>query len=613
MKKLAIILLALSAMLAGIQLGGWLFGGSVPELEPLSSRQIAQGELIGFSDKANTHAWLGVPFAAAPQGELRWRAPRPAEPWQGALEANEYGVHCMQIGNPSVTFNMLEWGKASGSEDCLRLNIWAPAFANDKLPRGPEKLPVMLWIHGGGNTIGHGASYDGSMLAGTHKVIVVTINYRLGILGWFSHPALQQTAATLEDASGNFGTLDMIQSLRWVQENIASFGGNPNNVTVFGESAGGRDTVSLLVSPLARGLFHRVIIQSGGTNSTTVLEAQNYRDEATKGHKASSKEIMLSLLQSDGKATGRAMGKAAAEAMDAQQATAYLQSKSPMELFSFFSPGGFGMYQSPQLIEDGTVLPATPMADAFLDRDTYNPMPIITGSNRDEAKMFLMNDERMVESKLGLFKTVIDAERYELHNRYRSDVWQAFAVDDLSQRLQHSQGNTVWSYRFDWDEGGTGWLADYSQVMGAAHSLEIPFVFGQYTGLTLPGVFTDDNQQSATTLSRKMMSYWAEFAYNGNPRKGRNGNLPRWAARGAVEKPSLILDSKQDGGLRMGGEAIGIQELKQRLKSDTAFVEPIDRCELYVQMFKGSLVFDRFEYQRLSACEGVDPEQFAPW
>lgn len=613
MKKLSIILLAVSAMLAGIQLGGWLVGGSAPELEPLSSRQIGQGELMGFSDKANTHAWLGVPFAAAPQGELRWRAPRPAEPWDGVLEANEYGVHCMQIGNPAVTFNILEWGKASGSEDCLRLNIWAPAFAKEQVPRGPDRLPVMLWIHGGGNTIGHAASYDGSMLAGSHKVIVVTINYRLGILGWFSHPALQQTAATPEDASGNFGTLDMIQSLRWVRQNIAAFGGNPDNVTVFGESAGGRDTVSLLVSPLARGLFHRAIIQSGGSNSITVSEAQNYRDEPTIGHKASSKELVLGLLLNDGQATDRASGKALAARMDAQEASNYLQGKSPTELFSLFSARGFGMYQSPQLIEDGTVLPATPMADAFLDRDTYNPMPVITGSNRDEAKMFLMNDERMVETKLGLFKTIIDADRYELHNRYRSDVWQAFAVDDLSQRLQHSQGNTVWNYRFDWDEGGSSWLADYSQVMGAAHSLEIPFVFGQYTGLTLPGVFNDDNQKSVTTLSRKMMSYWAEFAYNGNPRKGRDGNLPLWAARGAAEEPSLILDSKEGGGIRMGGQVIGLQELKQRLNEETAFVEPLDRCELYVQMFEGSLVFDRFEYQRLEVCEGVDPEQFAPW
>jgi para-nitrobenzyl esterase len=197
---------------------------------------------------------------------LRWRAPLAAAPWTGTRTATAMGSPCIQFWGPISGLKGHE-GDVVGAEDCLYLNIWAPAAAST--PAADERLPVMVWIHGGGNTIGTGNTYNGSHLAGSQKVVVVTINYRLGVLGWLSHPALREGAANAADASGNYGVLDMIEALRWVQKNIAAFGGDPANVTVFGESAGGHDVFALLASPLAKGLFQRAIVQSGSLRTSS--------------------------------------------------------------------------------------------------------------------------------------------------------------------------------------------------------------------------------------------------------------------------------------------------------------------------------------------------------
>lgn len=617
MKKLVVYLLAVSAMLLGLQLGVWLVSPSSITIDPASQRVVEQGRVVGYADQQNTHAWLGLPYAKAPVDNLRWRAPLPAESWEGVLEATDYPSYCMQVGNPSVTFNIMEWDKASGSEDCLYLNIWSPAFASNKVPVDNQRLPVMVWIHGGGNTIGYGGSYDGAMLAGSQEVIVVTLNYRLGILGWFSHSALRDTSNSALDASGNYGTLDIIQALHWVRDNIAAFGGDPERVTVFGESAGGRNVITLLASPKAAGLFQRAIVQSGGINSMALSRAENFTDDKVPGDNASSNEILLHLLQADNKAVDRAAAKRVLASLSDQEVSDYLREKSLDELLSFYTVVDFGMYSTPQIFEDGAVLPAMPMLDIFLNAENYNVVPTITGSNRDEAKMFLMNDKRMVKTSLGLFKSIIDQKRYELHNRYRSDTWQAMAVDVLAQRLLDSQTASgeaaVWTYRFDWDEGGNTLLADYSQVLGAAHSLDIPFVFGQYTGLTMPGVFVNANKTSRELLSAQMMSYWAAFAYEGNPARGRSNDLPEWPVRTADNKQSLLLDSESDGGLQISSPVIDIDELKQRLASDDRFKQPQDRCELYVKMFKGSLFFNLQEYRSLADCETVSENSFSRW
>lgn len=241
-----------------------------------------------------------VPYAKAG----RWQAPKPIAPWQTLFEANEFGQFCSQYGAPAVTVNPLKWGEILCSEDCLYLNIWAPRFASSDLAQ-LQVLPVMVWIHGGGNTAGRADSYQMARLAATEKVIVVSIHYRLGVFGWFSHGALRDTAHNHADGSGNYGTLDMIQSLQWVKENISVFGGNPDNVTVFGESAGGRN----VLSPMAKDLFHRAIVQSGLSETTTIAQAENTIDADESGFDTSSSELLIKLLMADNKAVSREQAK----------------------------------------------------------------------------------------------------------------------------------------------------------------------------------------------------------------------------------------------------------------------------------------------------------------
>ncbi len=244
--------------------------------ENLTTRSTASGEVIGFIDDYGAQAWLGIPFAAAPTGALRWQAPLPSPAWQGVRETLAIGNMCPQFASLlSGAGQTPEPGQIVGSEDCLYLNVWAPANA--------EKLPVMFWIHGGGNTIGHGGSYSGARLATAQNVVLITINYRMGVFGWFSHPALG-SGDPLQD-SGNYGTLDVVRALEWTRQNIATFGGDPDNVTVFGESAGGFDTLAMMASPMAAGLFHRAIVQSGGFGVTTMNHAQNFATEG--GHERS--------------------------------------------------------------------------------------------------------------------------------------------------------------------------------------------------------------------------------------------------------------------------------------------------------------------------------------
>ena len=212
------------------------------------------GYLRGYPDAADTISWKGVPFASPPVGQLRWKAPVDPEPWTGIREAGHYSDPCVQ-------YSPLGRGKIIGSEDCLYLNVWRPETAE-------QDLPVYVWIHGGGNSIGSAnmvPDYEGYNLASRGNLVFVSINYRLGPFGWFAHPSLRTGESGDEyNDSGNFGTLDIIQALKWINRNIGFFGGDPDRVTIAGESAGAFNVTSLLVSPQAAGLFHGAVSQSGG-------------------------------------------------------------------------------------------------------------------------------------------------------------------------------------------------------------------------------------------------------------------------------------------------------------------------------------------------------------
>ena len=281
-----------------------------PAAEPLAAslRHLPTGAVLGTRGLHGGHVWKGIPYAAAPVGKLRWRAPQPLEAWSGAREAIRFGSICPQFASPLGGDHSAPAGTIVGDEDCLYLNVYAPAFAADAVPTAKERLPVMFWIHGGGNTVGASSFYNASRLASEQNVVVVSANYRLGLRAWLRHPTPTAGLDPIE-RSGNFGTLDLIAGLRWVRANVAGFGGDPANITIFGESAGGQNVFTLLGSPLASGLFQRAIAQSGGSWGSSIAEAEHFADDAEPGDPRSSGELLLELLQRDGRATDREQAK----------------------------------------------------------------------------------------------------------------------------------------------------------------------------------------------------------------------------------------------------------------------------------------------------------------
>jgi para-nitrobenzyl esterase len=364
---------------------------AVKRTSPSSVRTLSTGDIIGLQGKHGAHVWLGIPYAQPPVGDLRWKAPLRALPWEGRKEMLGYGAQCPQL---PVIENIDADRAYVGVEDCLRLNVWAPTYHKDGVPTADEALPVMFWIHGGGNTVGSGGSdlvqiYDGSMMATEQKVIVVSVNYRLGPMGWFFHDALRETSGTREDASGNYGTLDLISALGWVQENIAAFGGNPSNVTIYGESAGGFNVLSLMASPLARGLFHKAIVQSGGLNIFTRKQSQVPWKNQGGNHVMTSQEMTANWLVRSGRAPGKTSAMLMQSDLDSQALSNWLRSLPLQDIFDIFDASFAGMIEMPLLIGDGYVLPEMTAVEIFSDPALYANVPVILGTNRDEVALFL--------------------------------------------------------------------------------------------------------------------------------------------------------------------------------------------------------------------------------
>ena len=563
---------------------------------------------MGLQGPYGSHAWKGIPYARPPLGELRWRAPRPAEPWEGVRAALAFGEACPQIASALGGPGGAGPGEPLGSEDCLTLNVFAPRLAPDRVPAGSDRLPVMVWIHGGGNSIGSADVYEGGRLAAGQDVVVVTVQYRLGPFGWFRHPALHGAEAKAEERSGNYGTLDLIEALRWVRDNVPAFGGDPGNVTLFGESAGGSNVYTLLVSPLARGLFQRAIVQSGGLRSSSVAEAENFADDADPGHAASSSEVVLRLLAAEG-APGRDAARARLGAMSGSELAAWLRARSAPEILAAYeSRGGTGMLSMPKVFRDGQVLPAQEFQEA-LAAGRYNRVPVITGTNRDEAKLFQSFDPEYVRTVFRVPVWVKDPGRYERRAAYQSLMWKASSVDEPAAVMRGVQGPSVFAYRFDWDELPSFLWLDLSRLLGAAHAFEIPFVFGSFDlGWANRFLWSERAAPGRDALSEAMMSYWARFARTGDPGAGRSGDLPRWVAwdPSAPDAPRfLVLDSEEGGGIRMSSEAVSVRGVVARIQGDPAFEDESERCALLAALAERTPGFTRESYARIAACTGL--------
>ncbi len=610
---------ALALLTFGLACGLALACGAPPEPEPrvadeASVRQLVQGEVVGYVGDYDNHAWRGIPFAKPPIGELRWHAPRPAEAWDGRLSALEQGNACPQFAGPGGGRNGEEAGTPVGDEDCLSINVFAPRFAAGEVPSGDARLPVLFWIHGGGNTIGDSRLYDGGNLASTHDVVVVTVQYRLGAFGWFTHPSLRREGMDVRDQSGNWGTLDLIRGLDWTRENIAAFGGDPDNITIFGESAGGTDVFSLLVSPAARGRFQRAIVQSGGLGTSTWAEAENLKDASEPGDEWSSSEILLRLFQADG-AVDRSAAKLKLASMSDAETAAYLRGKSADEVLSAYAGERMGgMYSIPMLIRDGHVIPVDEPRDVFARAGGTADVPTILGTNRDENKLFLLFGSPHVARAFGIPLWLKDEAAYDLVAEYEANAWKAAGVDEPAEAMVGVRKTPVFAYRFDWDEEPTLLWADFSKMLGAAHALEIPFVFGTLDlGRGNRFLWDEERIPERDALSDAMMSYWANFAYTGDPGQGRANELGSWAAWDASSADSdrfLIFDTPADGGIRMSSDKVTNAALVAQLKQDERFTNERDRCDIFFQFMSWREVVSEAEYA--AACPDYPMEDY-PW
>lgn len=541
--------------------------------DPESRRQLDSGAIVGFANPAGGHTWLGIPFAAPPVGELRWRAPRPVTPWSGQRTALALGSPCIQLG--SRMGGVGQEGSRQGSEDCLFLNVYAP-----RLPPGElaARLPVMVWIHGGGNTIGHAGFWDGQVLAQRERVLVVMINYRLGPFGWFVPPANLRldVGGGDPDLSGNYGNLDILEALRWVRRNAAAFGGDPTRVTVFGESAGGTNALALLLMPAAEGLFQRMIVQSTGFGF-----ARTPPPDSPVGTHA----LLRTLLQTSGRAPDTAAAAALAAGMDAAAQASFLRSLDPWTIYAAYGDRPWG--RVPTVFQDGEVIRSGDWHALFADPTAHHDVPMILGSNRDETKIFMAFEPQWTRRAFGLPYALRDPEAYDREARFRSLKWKADAVDSLAEPLARN-GAPAWAYRWDWDEQGKAFgMLDLSRILGAAHGLEIPFVFGFFDVGPLSGLlFHDDNAAGRLALSERMMAYWAAFARDGDPGRGSDGLgvewLP-WQSDAAVPR-MIVFDTPAGGGIRMEPTAVSRPQLLAMLEQEP--LSAAQRCQLFRSMFR---------------------------
>lgn len=604
MRKAAIILIIIGVLV--VLATNWYLRDIPTEVAPVSRdnttlRATTSGEVVGFRGRHGARTWLGIPFAAPPTGNDRWRAPQPPATHQGTFEALRSGPPCPQFASLLTGAGDDTSPRAVvGDEDCLYLDIWAPPNA--------ANLPVMLWIHGGGNTAGFGGAYNGAKLATSHDVVVVSTNYRLGVFGWFRHPALA-TGDQLDD-SGNFGTLDLIRALHWIQANIQQFGGNPNNVTLFGESAGGTNALAMMASPLAQGLFHKAIIQSGGLYISDTAAAENFA--ADGGDDNSSNEILARLLLADGIVPSPEAARTHITNMSRPQIRTYLYDRPATDFFAVFDNNNFGGVDVPTLFADTHVLPDTPTAALFSDTQQHTAVPVILGSNRDEAALFMVSDPDHVQNWLGFLPRLKDEPTYTRLVKYRSLAQKARDVDLLAQYMTGAGNPQVFTYRFDWDESPSQAGFDLSVALGAAHGLEIPFVFNDFdNGLNVSYVYPADEAQF--NLARAISGYWAEFAHSGNPGQGRSGTAAAWLPWGNQGKTSIIFDTPTDGGIRMMEDIVDIGDVKAALVADNGFTRPEDQCAAYAQSFFGD-EFVTAEYNALNPqCAALDPAELRPW
>jgi para-nitrobenzyl esterase len=540
-----------------------------------------ENKVINFDD---------IPYASPPVGLLRWKAPRELTAKNNIIYKKN-GNHCVQ--EPSSMGGAPGSEIFTGTEDCLYLDVKVPKQSS------PQLLPVMFWIHGGGNTSGLKDIYNFSKMVNRHDVIVVTINYRLGAFGWFTHPAIQDQHEGI-DKSSNFGTLDIIEALKWVKNNIEFFGGDPNNITIFGESAGGHNVLSLIVAPQAKGLFHKAISQSGYTTSVSKKHAYiNQLDNPTFNH--TSNEVVKRLIPNSEKISLRELNKE-------------LYSLTAKEFFSdYYDKSNL---EVPLLTNDGIVIPEVGLENALKDSKYIQNIPFMAGSNRDEVKLWIAAAEYFVELDFSLIGSILGIPRvklkneasFEAFNYYRSEAWKIRGVIEPISSLNIAGNLNTYAYRYDWDDHRRLFIADFKKLIGASHGTEIPLITGNNDIVGDYGFLIYPSGPSKRFLSKNMMLLWSNFAKNGAPGVSTNGI--EWLSYNSLEETNfLILDNKRN--MKIANLYTSYKELIEQLNYD-ARVNELERCVILYQMgtFVGNDIFNEIKQFSNFDCDRKDAKKF---
>jgi para-nitrobenzyl esterase len=490
-----------------------LFALSAPQAKTHSGT--VEGKEAG-----SVHAFLGIPYAMPPVGDLRWKPPVPVAKWSGVKKATDFGSHCMQ----GPVYGDMVFRDPGGSEDCLTLNVWVPANSS-------KKLPVMVWIYGGGFVAGTTSEgrQDGAHLA-QQGVIVVSMNYRLGVFGFFVHPELAKESG--HNSAGNYGLLDQLEALKWVHNNIAAFGGDPENVTIFGESAGSFSVSAQMASPLAKGLFQKAIGESGAAFHSGGLSFDSLAEREEKDAKLMSEKLGAKTL-------------AELRAVPADKL-----------LETFAPPKSRGFDFGPDI--DGYFLPET--VPAIFAAGKQNDVPLLAGWNHDEgsfeiafspekptAETMKANAQKEFGPKADEFLRLYltdDSHMRRSAEDFAGDHFIAFSTWDWLESQSKTGKHPIYRYRFDQAPPPSDPKAPR---LGAYHSAEIEYVFGQLDSKSDVAWRQEDRD-----LSNVMQEYWSNFAKTGNP----NGpGLQKWPSYSSAdgwqvmflsEKPAAHKDDLRD-------------------------------------------------------------------
>jgi len=490
---------------------------------PSDETKIDSGKLKGASKDGIT-AFKGVPFAAAPVGDLRWRPPQPVKPWSDVRKATEYGPDCAQLPFPGDAAPL----GVPPAEDCLYANVWVPDGSLGK------KLPVMVWIYGGGFVNGGSSPsvYDGTQFA-RHDIVFVSFNYRVGRFGFFAHPAL--TKENPNEPKGNYGYMDQIAALQWVKRNAAAFGGDASNVTIFGESAGGGSVLTLMTSPLSQRLFKRAVVESGG--GRTLLMGQRFLSKQAPGGPPSAESIGVAFAKKNNIEGEDAAALAALRKIPEKDVVAGLN------MASMNTP----TYAGPMI--DGKVVVESP-AEAYAAGRGAKVAFMIGANSADIG----FNFARTVDDLFAPFggDKVKALAAYNVTSATPvGQVAPIFGADQMmieparfAARLLASIGQPSYEYRFSYVAESMR-----SKVKGAPHATEIPFVFD-----TVEARYGKDLTDADRAAAKAANAYWANFVKTGNP---NGAGLPQWPAYSA--KTDVIMD------FTATGPVAGPDPLKTRL------------------------------------------------